>query len=126
MHCGWGSNSTILFTVCFGTWFALQLYAPGSRVRMIAVCGQPVGVRPPPGNPQQKKIPCRGVRSPREPEPVQVGLTPAAAAGLLQPQHQGSKKHPKRIQWCASSVISVNGWHELFELHSYRCNIDLI
>jgi hypothetical protein len=25
-----------------------------------------------------------------------------------------------------SSVISVNGWHELFELHSYRCNIDLI
>ena len=26
----------------------------------------------------------------------------------------------------AISVISVNGWHELFELHSYRCNIDLI
>jgi hypothetical protein len=24
----------------------------------------------------------------------------------------------------AISVISVNGWHELFELHSYRCNID--
>ena len=26
----------------------------------------------------------------------------------------------------AISVISVNGWHELFKLHSYRCNIDLI
>jgi hypothetical protein len=26
----------------------------------------------------------------------------------------------------AISVISVNGWHELFEPHSYRCNIDLI
>jgi hypothetical protein len=26
--------------------------------------------------------------------------------------------------WLANSVISVNGWHELFELHSYRCNID--
>ena len=22
------------------------------------------------------------------------------------------------------SVISVNGWHELFEPHSYRCNTD--
>jgi hypothetical protein len=28
------------------------------------------------------------------------------------------------FSWLASSVISVNGWHELFELHSYRCNID--
>ena len=27
---------------------------------------------------------------------------------------------------CSFSVISVNGWHELFEPHSYRCNIDLI
>jgi hypothetical protein len=27
---------------------------------------------------------------------------------------------------CSFSVISVNGWHEFFETHSYRCNIDLI
>jgi hypothetical protein len=28
--------------------------------------------------------------------------------------------------WLVISVILVNGWHELFELHSCRCNIDLI
>ena len=25
---------------------------------------------------------------------------------------------------CSYFVISVNGWHELFKPHSYRCNID--
>jgi hypothetical protein len=29
-----------------------------------------------------------------------------------------------KLTHVAISVISVNGWHELFELHSYRCNID--
>jgi hypothetical protein len=25
---------------------------------------------------------------------------------------------------CSISVISVDGWHELFQPHSYRCDID--
>jgi hypothetical protein len=51
---------------------------------------------------------------------------------LLQPQQQPQQQlqqcdsidNGSPFSWLATPVISVNGWHELFELHSYRCNID--
>jgi hypothetical protein len=51
----------------------------------------------------------------------------------VQQSQQQPQQHPQQcdsidsgypFSRLASSVISVNGWHELFELHSYGCNID--